>query len=196
MSSFRKRKGHEKGRPPKLRLPTTRTPPTWPPSLSSPCLPSSVLTKLCAPSVLLQQLFASHARYAHSAPILYHSLPDEAEQHPRTFATFPDPTHPTNSQDDVPNLKPRENNNTRLWIAGGLAAAAAGGSYYYYYYVDQGPVDPHAQLKAEEERLKQKAEELRNGGKATAHDAARDCQSKYEETKVRRALRAVPLRVS
>ena len=114
------------------------------------------------------------------------------KQHPRTFATFPDPTHPTNSQNDVPNLKPRGNNNTLLLVAVGLAAAA-GGSYYYY--VDQGLTDPHAQLKAEEQRLKEKADELRDGGKATAHDAARDCQSKYEETKVRRARRAVPLRV-
>ncbi|PIL34120.1 hypothetical protein GSI_03831 [Ganoderma sinense ZZ0214-1] len=95
----------------------------------------------------------------------------------RTFATFPDPTHPTNSQNDVPN-RPKGNNNTLLWVAGGLAAAAGG---YYYYYVDQA--DPHAQLKAEEERLRQKAEEFRDAGRATARDAARDCESKYDETK-------------
>lgn len=105
-----------------------------------------------------------------------------AHPRPRTFATFPDPTHPTNSQNDVPRLK--GNSNTLLWIAGGLAVVAGGGSYYYYFYTDQaGPADPHAQLKAEEQRLKQKAEELRDAGKATAHDVARDYQSKYEETK-------------
>lgn len=107
------------------------------------------------------------------------------EQRPRTFATFPDPTHPTNSQNDVP--RPKGNNNTLLWIAGGVGAAAG---VYYYYYADQaGSTDPHAQLKAEEERLKQKVEELRDAGRATAYDAARDGEAKYEETKVRRAPR-------
>ncbi|KAI1796363.1 hypothetical protein LXA43DRAFT_969848 [Ganoderma leucocontextum] len=95
----------------------------------------------------------------------------------------PSPTPPTPPTRRATHPSPEETT-TDLWIAGGLAVMAAGGSYYYYYYVDQaGPLDPHAQLKANEELLKQKAEEFREAGKATAHDAARDCQSKYEETK-------------
>ena len=70
------------------------------------------------------------------------------------------------------------------------AAAAAGATYYY---VNQSSsVDPHEQRKADEERLKQKADELREAGKATAHDAAREGQAKYEETKVRRVPSHVP----
>ena len=74
----------------------------------------------------------------------------------------------------------------RVIGAGGLAAAAGG---YYYYYADQ--TDPHAQLKGEEERLRQRAEEFRDAGRATARDAVRDSEAKYEETKVRRAPRTI-----
>ena len=67
-----------------------------------------------------------------------------------------------------------------MLVVGGLAAV--GGGYYYYSQTQ----DPHAQRKADEERVKQKASELREAGKATAHDAMREGQAKYDETKVRR----------
>ena len=39
--------------------------------------------------------------------------------------------------------------------------------------------------KADEERAKARAQELRDAGKATAHDAVREGQERYDETKVR-----------
>ncbi|EJF57618.1 hypothetical protein DICSQDRAFT_157220 [Dichomitus squalens LYAD-421 SS1] len=95
---------------------------------------------------------------------------------PRTYATVPDPTQPTDTQTDIP--KPK-GNTTLFLVAGGLAAAGA--SYYYVY--QSGSADPHAQRQADQERVKQKAAELRDAGKATAHDAAREGQAKYDETK-------------
>ena len=65
-----------------------------------------------------------------------------------------------------------------MLVVGGLTAVDGG---YYYYSQTQ---DPHAQRKADEERVKQKASELRDAGKATAHDAVREGQAKFEDTKV------------
>ncbi|KAI0633301.1 hypothetical protein C8Q77DRAFT_1157531 [Trametes polyzona] len=100
-----------------------------------------------------------------------------ARVHPRTYATIPDPTQPTDGPkpSDVP--KPSGGGNTLLLVAGGAAAIGAG--YYYFCQSD----DPHAQRVADQERLKQKAEELREAGKATAHDAAREGEQKYEQAK-------------
>ncbi|RPD63823.1 hypothetical protein L227DRAFT_496578 [Lentinus tigrinus ALCF2SS1-6] len=101
-----------------------------------------------------------------------------AASRPRTYATIPDPTQPTDkpSPNDIP--KPQGGSNTGLFVIAGLAAAGGG----YYYYSTREP-DPHAQRKADEERVKEKIAELRSAGKATAHDAVREGQSKYEETK-------------
>ncbi|KAI0645475.1 hypothetical protein C8Q79DRAFT_910788 [Trametes meyenii] len=91
---------------------------------------------------------------------------------PRTYATVPDPTTPT----DAP--KPSGGGNTLLLVVGGLAAIGGG-----YYYLNGDQTDPHAQRVADQERLKQKAEELRDAGKATAHDAIREGEHKYEQTR-------------
>ncbi|KAH9858405.1 hypothetical protein C2E23DRAFT_767702 [Lenzites betulinus] len=98
----------------------------------------------------------------------------------RTYATSPDPTHPTDAPkpNDIP--KPSGGGGggtTLLLVAGGVAAI--GGGYYYYSLSE----DPHAQRLADQERLKKKAEELRDAGKATAHDAVREGEKKYDETK-------------
>ncbi|KAI0743874.1 hypothetical protein C8Q80DRAFT_1122235 [Daedaleopsis nitida] len=96
----------------------------------------------------------------------------------RTYATVPDPTQPTDSPkpNDLP--KPSGGGGNLFLVVAGLAAA--GGGYYYYSQTQ----DPHAQRKADEERVKQKAAELRDAGKATAHDAVREGQTKYDDTKV------------
>ncbi|KAI0695958.1 hypothetical protein C8T65DRAFT_39046 [Cerioporus squamosus] len=100
-----------------------------------------------------------------------------AASQPRTYATIPDPTQPTDGP--KPNDVPKSGGgNTALLVVGGLAAVGGG-----YYYLTSREVDPHAQRKADEERLKQKAAELREAGKATAHDAVREGQYKYDETK-------------
>lgn len=100
-------------------------------------------------------------------------------QHPRTYATIPDPTNPTDGPkpNDIP--KPSGGGSTTLLLVAGGAAAAAGG--YYYYSQSQ---DPHAQRIADQERVKQKADQLREAGKATAHDAVREGEQKYDQTKV------------
>ncbi|KAI8992871.1 hypothetical protein BD414DRAFT_482521 [Trametes punicea] len=102
-----------------------------------------------------------------------------ARLHPRSYATIPDPTQPTDGPkpNDIP--KPSGGNNTLLLVVGGAAAVGIG-----YYYMRQSQPDPHAQRVADQERVKQKAEELRDAGKATAHDAVREGESKYEQTKV------------
>ncbi len=101
-------------------------------------------------------------------------------QHPRTYATIPDPTNPTDGPkpNDVP--KSSGGGSNTLLIATAVAAAAAGGYYYY-----SQSEDPHAQRIADQERVKQKANELREAGKATAHDAVREGEQKYDQTKVR-----------
>lgn len=101
-------------------------------------------------------------------------------QHPRTYATIPDPTNPTDGPkpNDIP-TPPSGGSNTLLIAA--AVAAAAGGGYYYYSQSE----DPHAQRIADQERLKQKADQLREAGKATAHDAVREGEQKYDQTKVR-----------
>ena len=103
-------------------------------------------------------------------------------QHPRTYATIPDPTQPTDGPkpNDVPKPSGGGGSSTLLLLVGGTAAIGAG-----YYYLQQAKPDPHAQRVADQERLKQKADELRDAGKATAHDAVREGEQKYEETKVR-----------
>ncbi|KAI0329210.1 hypothetical protein GY45DRAFT_1417943 [Cubamyces sp. BRFM 1775] len=101
--------------------------------------------------------------------------------HPRAYATIPDPTQPTDGPkpNDIPKPSGGGGGNTLLLVVGGTAAVGAG-----YYYMRQGQPDPHAQRVADQERLKQKAEELRDAGKATAHDAVREGEHKYEQTKV------------
>ncbi|KAI0769635.1 hypothetical protein BD413DRAFT_555774 [Trametes elegans] len=101
-----------------------------------------------------------------------------ARLHPRTYATIPDPIQPTDGPrpSDVP--KPAGGNNTLLLVVGGLAAIGGG-----YYYLQSGQEDPHAKRVEDQERLKQKAEELRDAGKATAHDAVREGEQKYDQTK-------------
>ncbi|RDX50083.1 hypothetical protein OH76DRAFT_1437902 [Lentinus brumalis] len=106
------------------------------------------------------------------------AAPRAAASRPRTYATIPDPTKPTDAPkpNDIP--KSGGGGNTALLVIGGLAAAGGG-----YYYLTSREADPHAQRKADEERVKQKATELRDAGKATAHDAVREGQAKYDETK-------------
>ncbi|KAI0365651.1 hypothetical protein BV20DRAFT_972892 [Pilatotrama ljubarskyi] len=101
-----------------------------------------------------------------------------ARVHPRTYATIPDPTQPSDGPkpSDVP--KPSGGGNTLLLVAGGAAAVGAG----YYFLRGQEP-DPHAQRVADQERAKEKAAELRDAGKATAHDAVREGEYKYQQTK-------------
>ena len=48
-------------------------------------------------------------------------------------------------------------------------------------YLRRGEVE---KLKEEEERMKRKAQELKEAGKATAHDAVREGQQGYENFKV------------
>ncbi|EIW62830.1 uncharacterized protein TRAVEDRAFT_62657 [Trametes versicolor FP-101664 SS1] len=101
-----------------------------------------------------------------------------ARVHPRTYATIPDPTNPTDGPkpNDIPT--PSGGGGNTLLIAAAVAAAAGGGYYYY-----SQSEDPHAQRIADQERVKQKADELRNAGKATAHDAVREGEAKYDQTK-------------
>lgn len=44
--------------------------------------------------------------------------------------------------------------------------------------------DPHAQRKKDEEAMKRKAQELKDAGKATAHDAVKEGQQNYDAFKV------------
>lgn len=93
------------------------------------------------------------------------------------MATIPDPQFPTDKP--TPNDKPGSNN-TFLYLLGGTAVAIGG-----WYYTQQGAeVHPHDLRKADEERAKQKAAELRDAGLATAHDAAKEGERAYDDTKV------------
>lgn len=93
------------------------------------------------------------------------------------MATVPDPQFPTDKP--TPNDKPGSSN-TFLYLLGGTAVAVGG-----WYYTQQGAqVHPHDQRKADEERAKQKAAELRDAGVATAHDAVKEGERAYEDTKV------------
>ena len=44
--------------------------------------------------------------------------------------------------------------------------------------------DPHEQRKRDEERIKDKANELSEAGKGTAHTALKEGEKKYEDVKV------------
>jgi hypothetical protein len=96
------------------------------------------------------------------------------------MATVPDPQFPTDKP--TPNDKPGSNN-TFLILLGGTVLAAGG------WYYSQQSVDPHAQRKADEARAKQKAAELRDAGVATAHDAVKEGEKAYDDTKVSTVIR-------
>ena len=53
--------------------------------------------------------------------------------------------------------------------------------------MNQAPseAEVRAQRKADEERVRARAAELREAGKATAQDAPKEGQARYDETKVR-----------
>ena len=118
----------------------------------------------------------------HGAGFLTYVCPALRPQHPRSYSTIPDPTKPTDKPEpnDIPKPSGGGGTNTLLFIAG---LAAAGGGYYYYTYGQDA--DVHEKRKADEERVKARAQELRDAGKATAHDAVREGQERYDETKVR-----------
>lgn len=98
-------------------------------------------------------------------------------QRARTMATIPDPQHPTDKP--LPNDKPGSNN-TFLILLGGTALAAGG----WWYSQQSSEFSPHEKRKHDEERAKQKAGELRDAGKATAHDTLKEGEAAYEDTKV------------
>ena len=154
--------------------------------LHQPCLPFSALSLSVPPFALPPQLPVQRPRYVPRRSWRNgQTLPAHAglfPQRPRTYATIPDPTQPTDSPKPTDVPKPSGGGNTALLVVVGLAAA--GGGYYYL----SNQEDPHAQRKADEERLKEKAAELREAGKATAHDAVREGQQMYEETKVRASV--------
>lgn len=89
----------------------------------------------------------------------------------------PDPTHPT----DGPQPTDKPSNNSLLWVA--VAAAGAGAGMYWY--SQQAESDPHADRLQNQERVQQKAQELKEAGKATAQDALREGQAGYDKAKVR-----------
>lgn len=101
------------------------------------------------------------------------------------MATVPNPTLPTDAPkpSDVP--KPSGGGgNTFLWGGAALAGAAVG----WYYYTTQSGVDPHAQRMREEAKMKQKAQELADTGKSTAHATYKEGEKGYENAKVRGSL--------
>lgn len=53
-----------------------------------------------------------------------------------------------------------------------------------WYYMQGSKVDQHAQRKADEEKIKQKAQELKEAGKVTAQDAAKQAEQSYDAYKV------------
>lgn len=67
-----------------------------------------------------------------------------------------------------------------MWI--GIAALLGGGGYYYY--STQGGEDAHAKRKAEEEKMKAKAQEAVDAGKQTAHHAVKEGQQQFDQFKV------------
>lgn len=102
------------------------------------------------------------------------------------MATIPDPQHPTdkplpNDKPSIPKVDKPSSNNTFLYLVGGTAAAVGG---WWYTQQSGAQVHPHDQRKADEERAKQKAAELRDAGVATAHDAVKEGERAYEDTKV------------
>lgn len=102
-----------------------------------------------------------------------------------TLATIPDPTHPTDkpTPNDVP-IPPKPSggggSNAFIWLVGGTAVAVGG-----WWYTQQSGQDAHAKRKQDEEKIKQKAQELKDAGKATAHDVVREGEQGYDSHKVR-----------
>lgn len=100
-------------------------------------------------------------------------------QHVRAFVTPPDPTKPTSDPAfDSASSQKGGSSNTLLYLVAGTGLAA--GAWYYM----RTEEDPHAQRKEDEERLKKKAQELKEAGKQTAHDAVREGQNEYQSYKV------------
>ncbi|KAI0693018.1 hypothetical protein BC835DRAFT_1276707 [Cytidiella melzeri] len=97
-------------------------------------------------------------------------------QRARTMATIPNPQFPTDKP--TPNDKPGSNN-TLLILLGGTAVAIGG----WYYTQGGAEIHPHDQRKADEARAKQKAGELKDAGIATAHDAVKEGEKAYDDTK-------------
>ncbi|KAI0093467.1 hypothetical protein BDY19DRAFT_1064832 [Irpex rosettiformis] len=95
----------------------------------------------------------------------------------RSMATIPDPQHPTDKP--LPNDKPGSNN-TFLYLVGGTALAIGG---WWYTQQSGHEANPHDQRKADEERVKQKAAELRDASVATVHDVAKEGEKAYEDAK-------------
>ncbi|KAF7793759.1 hypothetical protein EIP86_004879 [Pleurotus ostreatoroseus] len=97
----------------------------------------------------------------------------------RTLATIPpnppDPTHPT----DKPEPSDKPGSNSLLYIVAALAGVGAGG---WWYSIQREP-DAHQARQQDEARFKQKAQEAKEAGKATAHDAVREGQQGYDQAK-------------
>lgn len=70
--------------------------------------------------------------------------------------------------------------NAFVWLVGGTALAIGG-----WWYTQGTSLDPHARRQQDEERMRQKAQELKDAGKTTAHDAVREGQQGYDAAKVR-----------
>ena len=101
-------------------------------------------------------------------------------QYIRTYTTNPDSTKPTSDSPENASASKPQGGSSTFWLLVAITAGGAGG----WYYLQQESNDPHAQVKEEEERMKRKAQELKEAGKATAHDAVREGQQGYENFKV------------
>lgn len=75
-------------------------------------------------------------------------------------------------------MKPQGGPSSTIWLLAAITAGGVGG----WYYMQQD--DPHAQRKKDEEAMKRKAQELKDAGKATAHDAVKEGQQNYDAFKV------------
>ncbi|CAL1708045.1 unnamed protein product [Somion occarium] len=104
--------------------------------------------------------------------------------HVRMLATPPDPTKPSSdpkfdSAKSDSTIKPKGTSQTTLYLLVGGTAVAVGA----WYYMQGSKVDQHAQRKADEEQIKQKAQELKEAGKVTAQDAAKQAEQSYDAYK-------------
>lgn len=97
---------------------------------------------------------------------------------PRTYATIPNPTQPTDSPEpsDVPTPK---GSGSTFWLLVGGTAAAVGG----WYYMREGQPDIHAKRKADQEEALAKARELTAAGKRTVQDTVREGEKGYDQLK-------------
>ncbi|KAI0930698.1 hypothetical protein AcW1_003655 [Taiwanofungus camphoratus] len=97
----------------------------------------------------------------------------------RTYASTPDPMHPTDtpSPSDVP--KPSGSNNTLLWLVGGTGLALGG----WYYMRERKQEDATARRKADQEKARAKAGELGDATKRTAQDAVKEGEQGYSNIK-------------